>query len=53
MSQPSDMPESPNPAELNRQLAEDRYYAGLDLMAEGKMREAADAFRSSVAADAT
>ena len=34
-----------------RQKAEDRYYAALDLMAEGKLDEAVAAYRESLAAD--
>jgi tetratricopeptide (TPR) repeat protein len=34
-----------------RQKAEDRYYAALDLMAEGKLEEAVTAYRESVNAD--
>ena len=34
-----------------RQKAEDLYYAALDLMAEGKLEEAANAYRESLAAD--
>jgi tetratricopeptide (TPR) repeat protein len=34
-----------------RQTAEDRYYAALDLMAEGKLEGAVVAYRESLAAD--
>ena len=34
-----------------RQKAEDRYYAALDLMADGKLEEAVTAYRESLAAD--
>jgi Flp pilus assembly protein TadD len=34
-----------------RQKAEDRYYAALDLMADGKLEEAVVAYRESLAAD--
>jgi tetratricopeptide (TPR) repeat protein len=34
-----------------RQKAEDRYYAALDLMADGKLEEAVSAYRESIAAD--
>jgi tetratricopeptide (TPR) repeat protein len=34
-----------------RQTAEDRYYAALDLMAEGKLEAAVVAYRESLAAD--
>jgi len=34
-----------------RQQAEDRYYAALDLMAEGKLEEAVIAYQESVAID--
>jgi tetratricopeptide (TPR) repeat protein len=34
-----------------RQEAEDHYYAALDLMAEGKLEEAATSYRASLAAD--
>ncbi|MGO8793987.1 MAG: tetratricopeptide repeat protein [Candidatus Sulfotelmatobacter sp.] len=34
-----------------RQKAEDRYYAALDLMADGKLEEAVAAYRESIAAD--
>src|SRR6202795_5253846 len=34
-----------------RQKAEDRYYAALDLMAEGRLEEAVTAYRESLAAD--
>jgi Flp pilus assembly protein TadD len=36
-----------------RQKAEDRYYAALDLMADGKLDEAVTAYRDSLAADST
>lgn len=47
MSQTSD----PAASSANRPLAEDHYYAGLDLMAEGNLSDAATAFQQSVAAD--
>ena len=34
-----------------REKAEDRYYAALDLMAEGRLEEAVAAYRESLAAD--
>jgi len=34
-----------------RQKAEDRYYAALDLMADGKLEEAVTAYRESLSAD--
>jgi tetratricopeptide (TPR) repeat protein len=34
-----------------REKAEDRYYAALDLMADGKLEEAVTAYRESLAAD--
>jgi Flp pilus assembly protein TadD len=34
-----------------RQQAEDRYYAALDLMADGKLEEAVAAYRESLAVD--
>jgi tetratricopeptide (TPR) repeat protein len=34
-----------------RQQAEDRYYAALDLMADGKLEDAVAAYRESLAAD--
>ncbi|MGA7217606.1 MAG: tetratricopeptide repeat protein [Candidatus Sulfotelmatobacter sp.] len=34
-----------------RQQAEDRYYAALDFMAEGKLEESVAAYRESLAAD--
>ena len=36
-----------------RQKAEDRYYAALDLMGDGKLEEAVVAYRESLAADPT
>ncbi len=36
-----------------RQQAEDRYYAALDLMADGKLEEAVTAYRESLAIDPT
>ncbi len=36
-----------------RQQAEDRYYAALDLMADGKLEEAVAAYRESLAIDPT
>ena len=49
------MPEE-NPAERNshqkaRVRAEDHYYAALDLMADGHLERAVDAYRESIAAD--
>lgn len=41
------------PDETARQNAEDLYYAGLDLMAEGKLEEAVSQYRESIAADST
>ena len=37
----------------DRQQAEDHYYAALDLMAEGQLDQAVDAYRQSLAADPT
>jgi tetratricopeptide (TPR) repeat protein len=37
----------------NRQKAEDRYYAALDLMADGKLEEAVLAYRESLEIDPT
>jgi len=39
--------------EPNRQLAEDHYYAALDLFADGKHEEAVQQYRSSIDADPT
>jgi tetratricopeptide (TPR) repeat protein len=39
--------------ENSRQQAEDRYYAALDLMADGKLEEAVAAYRESLAVDPT
>ena len=39
--------------EKARQIAEDRYYAALDLMADGHMEQAVAAYRESLAADPT
>ncbi len=39
--------------ENSRQQAEDRYYAALDLMADGKLEEAVTAYRESLAIDPT
>ncbi len=36
-----------------RQKAEDRYYAGLDLMGDGKLEEAVAAYRESLAVEPT
>jgi tetratricopeptide (TPR) repeat protein len=36
-----------------RQQAEDRYYAALDLMADGKLEDAASAYRESLEIDPT
>ena len=41
------------PEDNARQKAEDLYYSALDLMAEGRTREAAVAYRESLAADPT
>jgi tetratricopeptide (TPR) repeat protein len=41
------------PDELIRQHSEDRYYAALDLMAEGELEEAVAAYRESIAIDPT
>jgi tetratricopeptide (TPR) repeat protein len=38
---------------MNRVRAEDHYYAGLDLFAEGKYEEAAAEYRQAFAADGT
>jgi tetratricopeptide (TPR) repeat protein len=35
----------------SRQTAEDRYYSALDLMAEGHLEQAVEAYRESLAAD--
>jgi tetratricopeptide (TPR) repeat protein len=40
-----------NDRENARQLAEDRYYSALDLMAEGHLEKAVDAYREALAAD--
>ncbi len=45
------MAQAPNSPANNRQLAEDHYYAGLDLMSDGNLAGAADAFRQAAAAD--
>lgn len=37
----------------SRQKAEDHYYAGLDLMAEGRLEQAVHAYQESLAADPT
>ena len=39
--------------QLARRLAEDHYYAALDLMAEGHLDQAVDAYGQSLAADPT
>ena len=36
-----------------RQQAEDHYYVALDLMAEGRLEEAVDAYQKSISADPT
>ncbi len=41
------------PDENARQTAEDHYYAGLDLMADGKLEDAVTSYRESLAADPT
>ena len=47
-----DDPILPNSARQEaHQLAEDRYYAALDLMAEGQLEKAVTAYRESLAAD--
>lgn len=46
------MPFDSNP-ESARQKAEDRYYAALDLMADGKIEDAVSEYRESIAADPT
>jgi tetratricopeptide (TPR) repeat protein len=45
------MPDDPIPSTDARQQAEDRYYAALDLMAEGHLEKAVDAYREALAAD--
>jgi tetratricopeptide (TPR) repeat protein len=46
--------EIPSMSDANiRQQAEDRYYAALDLMADGKLEEAVAAYRESLAIDPT
>jgi len=47
------MSHSPDVPAQNRQAAEDHYYAGLDFMSDGKLADAADAFRKSVVADSS
>jgi tetratricopeptide (TPR) repeat protein len=42
-----------DPNSRARQTAEDRYYAALDLMAEGHLEQAVGAYRESIAADPT
>ncbi len=37
--------------QVNRELAEDHYYAALDLVLEGKHEEAVEEYRKSLAAD--
>ena len=39
------------PEEKARQLAEDHYYAALDLMADGDLEKSVEAYRQSIAAD--
>jgi tetratricopeptide (TPR) repeat protein len=46
------MPEEPQP-ESRRALAEDHYYAALDLVAEGRHEEAIGAYQQSLSADPT
>ncbi len=46
------MPED-NTAQKAREQAETHYYAALDLMAEGSLERAVDAYRESIAADPT
>lgn len=41
------------PDQNAHQSAEDHYYAGLDLMADGKLEEAVASYRKSLAADPT
>lgn len=49
------MPENPSSQqptrELARQLAEDHYYAALDLVAEGQQERAVEEYRKALAAD--
>lgn len=49
------MPNDTNPTDSDgqsaRQLAEDRYYSALDLMAEGHLEKAVDAYRAALSAD--
>jgi tetratricopeptide (TPR) repeat protein len=49
------MPDDPIPStDIRRQahqISEDRYYAALDLMAEGHLEKAVDAYREALAAD--
>jgi tetratricopeptide (TPR) repeat protein len=40
-----------NSSQAARETAEDRYYAALDLMAEGRLEQAVAAYRESLAAD--
>jgi tetratricopeptide (TPR) repeat protein len=47
------MPDESNIQNPARQNAEDRYYAALDLMAEGQTEQAVSAYRESIAADPT
>ena len=41
------------PDSSDRKIAEDRYYAALDLMADGQLEKAVAAYRESLAADPT
>jgi len=45
------MPDAPANHAPNRQLAEDHYYAALDLVAEGRHQQAVEEYRKSLAAD--
>lgn len=47
------MSDNNTPQSEVRQKAEDRYYAALDLMAEGQTEQAVSAYRESIAADPT
>jgi tetratricopeptide (TPR) repeat protein len=45
------MPDDPDNLEMTRKLAEDHYYAALDLVLEGHHELAVDEYRKAVAAD--
>jgi tetratricopeptide (TPR) repeat protein len=45
------MPDDPASSETARQLAEDHYYAALDLVADGHHEQAVAEYRKSLAAD--